>query len=112
MALRDVLAKFRHIDNLMSRWIIRHFYMIFFEILLVVVFVFLFIITIKVIDASLAVSPHSIIERLLLLQSVNSIIIVFLMLLNTFWMLYVFNSIIRMRSLLREINFNLLKKKN
>jgi len=55
---------------------------------------------------------NSISEKILLAQTINSSIIVLLIILNSFWMLYVFNSILRIRSLLRELNFNLTRKPN
>ena len=112
MTFRDTMSRVRYWDNQMSKWIVRHFYILFFEVLLVVVFVALFVITIKVIDVSTVVPEHHIGERLLLLQTVNSIIIILLLLLNSFWMLYMFNGMIRIRTVLRDINFNLLKRKN
>ena len=112
MSFVDFMSKVRYWDNQVSKWMVRHFYILFFEILLVAIFVTLFVVSLKVIDTSVMVSGESTIERLLFLQSVNSIIIVLLMLLNSFWMLYLFNGIIRIRGLLRDINFNILKKKN
>ena len=50
-------------------------------------------------------------ERLLLQQSINTLIIVFLLLLNSFWMLYVFNEIMRMRAVLKDINFGLSRRR-
>jgi len=112
MSFKDFMGRVRSLDNQMSRWIVRHFYILFFEVILVVIFIAIFVITIKVIDISVAVPRDNTVERLLLMQSVNSIIIVFLLLLNSFWMLYMFNAIIRMRGSLREINFNILKRRN
>ena len=108
MSFQDFMSKVRYLDNQMSKWMVRHFYMLFFEALLVVLFVVIFIITIKVIDVSVAISPAIVNSRLALLQTVNLIIIVFLLLLNSFWMLYMFNGIIRIQNILKEISFNLL----
>ena len=110
MAFSDFMAKVREWDNRSAKWIMRHFYILFFEIFLVLIFLGLFINTIQVINISDSVSPNDISERLLLSQSVNGLIIVLLLLLNSFWMLYMFNSIIRFRSLLKEINYNLRKR--
>lgn len=89
---------------------IRHFYILFFEVILVLIFVGLFVITIKVIDAS-AIVNNDIIQRLLLFQAFNAILITVLLLLNSFWMLYIFNELIRTRSTLKEISFHLSKRK-
>ena len=110
MLFNDLMAKVRYWDNRMAKWMIRHFYLLFFEIFLVFIFVGLFVITLKIIDASALISKNMI-ERLLLLQSIISVIVTLLLLLNSFWMLYIFNEIIRTRSTLKEINFNLTKRK-
>lgn len=110
MLFNEFMAKVRYWDNHMAKWMIRHFYLLFFEIFLVVIFVGLFIVTIKIIDVSTEVRD-GVVERLLLFQSFDTILITLLMLLNSFWMLYIFNEIIRTRSALKEINFNLTKRK-
>ena len=110
MFFSNVMAKIRYWDNKMAKWMIRHFYLLFFEIFLVLIFVGLFVITIKVLDASTEVNNNTI-EKLLLSQSFTTILITLLLLLNSFWMLYIFNEIIRTRSTLKEISFFLSKRK-
>ena len=110
MSFSDFMAKVRYWDNKMAKWMIRHFYLLFFEVFLVFVFVGLFIITIKTLDVSTEIN-RGVIERLLLFQSFNAILITVLILLNSFWMLYIFNEIIRTRSTLKEISFNLTKRR-
>ncbi len=112
MGMNDFMAKVRYWDNIAAKWMMRHFYIFFFEVILVVIFFGLFINILKVIDINHDINPSSTIERLLLNQSYSILIIVFLMLLNSFWMLFMFNSIMRFRTLLKEINFNLSKRKN
>jgi len=109
MRFGEFMAKVREWDNRSAKWMMRHFYILFFEAFLVAIFVGLFMNTLQVINISDNISRHNVTERLLLSQSVNSLIIVLLLLLNSFWMLYMFNSMIRFRSLLKEINFNLRK---
>jgi hypothetical protein len=104
------MARVRYWDNRMAKWMIRHFYLLFFEIFLVFVFVGLFVITIQVIDvhAEMKNIPS---ERLLFLETVVCILITLLLLLNSFWMLYIFNEMIRTRSTLKEISFNLTRRR-
>ena len=90
---------------------LRHFYMLFFEIFLVFIFLMLFVNTLKVIDVYSLASSGDIVEKLLIAQSVNSILIVLLIILNSFWMLFMFNTIIRMGTLLRDLNFTLTRRK-
>ena len=110
MLFNDLMAKVRYWDNKMAKWMIRHFYILFFEVFLVLVFVGAFVITIKVLDTSAEVRNNTI-EKFLMFQSLNAILITVLLLLNSFWMLYIFNEIIRTRSTLKEISFHLSKRK-
>ena len=111
MGLNDFMAKVRYWDNRSAKWIMRHFYILFFEIFLVSIFVWCFINNLRLIDVSVAVSPNNLIERLLLTQTINGVITIILLLLNSFWMLFIFGNIIRFRSLLKEISFHLSKRK-
>lgn len=111
MAFNDLMAKLRHFDNKAAKWIMRHFYIIFFEFLLVFVFFGFFVNTLKIIDVSHDIDPNNVVERLLLVQSQNTLFLLFLILLNSFWLLYIFNNTIRFRVLLKEINFNLNRRK-
>ena len=111
MAYGDFISKVRYLDNKMSKWMLRHFYMLFFEIFLVFIFLVLFVNTLKVIDVYSIASSGDVVEKLLIAQSVNSILIVLLIILNSFWMLFMFNAILRMGTLLRELNFTLTRRK-
>ena len=110
MSFNDFMAKVRYWDNQSAKWITRHFYLLFFEIVLVIIFLAFFVNVIKIIDLSVGAPEGGLIEHLLVAQSIHLSIIVMLMLLNSFWMLYMFNSILRLRSLLIDINFNLSKR--
>ena len=110
MGFEDFMAKIRHWDNRSAKWMMRHIYILFFEVFLVVIFFAFFVNVISVINISADVSKSSIIERLLMAQSTSTLIIVLLLLLNSFWMLYMFSSVIRLRTILREMNFNLSKR--
>jgi len=115
MTYKNFMAKIRYWDNLTAKWLMRHFYFMFFQAVLLIVFLFWFVNMFKVIDINYEASKSSILERATMTQSVNITIMVLLMLLNSFWLLYVFNGIQRMMNLLKDINYNihrLLTKKN
>jgi len=109
---KDFMSKVRYWDNQSMKWMMRNFYILFFEIVLVVVFVFFFVNVLKVIDLSIDVPREKTLEQLLLSQSINTLIIVFLLLMNSFWMLYIFGSIIRMRTSLRDLNYQLTRRRD
>ena len=110
MGFEDYMSKIRYWDNRSAKWMMRHFYILFFEVFLVVIFFAFFVNVIQVINIGADVSKNNLIERLLMSNSVSTLIIVLLLLLNSFWMLYMFSSIIRLRTILREMNFNLSKR--
>ena len=111
MAFNEVMNKVRQWDNRAAQWMIRHFYILFFEIILVIIFVLAFINVLKVLDDNADVNKSSVMEKLLLTQSINSILIVVLMLFNSFWILYIFNSILKLRGVLKNIEFSLSKRR-
>lgn len=109
MSFNDFMNKIRYWDNLTAKWITRHFYLIFFEIVLVIIFLIWFVNMFHVIDAGYQMNEVSMQERILITQSINSTLMVILMIFNSFWVLFIFNSILKLRSLLRDINFNISK---
>ncbi len=111
MSPNNFINKIRYWDNMTAKWIIRHFYTVFFQIILVIIFVFWFINLFSVIDTTLQVDNTNLMERFLATQSTNSTIIVFLLILNSFWMLFMFNSLLRLRTLLKDINYNIIRRK-
>lgn len=107
MSYQNFMNKIRQIDNLTARWLMRHFYFTFFQFVLIVVFLFWFVNMFNVIDISLQASKSNLLEQILANQSINLTITVFLMILNSFWLLFIFNAIQRMRTILRDISYNI-----
>jgi len=107
MAFKSFMTKIRYWDNLTAKWLMRHFYFMFFQIALFIIFLFWFVNMFNVIDVNDQAAGSSILERAVMTQSINSTIMVLLLLLNSFWMLYIFNGIQRMLNLLRDINYNI-----
>lgn len=112
MSFNDIMNTVRQWDNRTSQWIIRHFYILFFEAILVIIFVAVFINSLKIIDFSVDISKSNLVERLMLAQSINTLLIVVLLLFNSFWMLYIFSSLLKLRSILKNIDFNLSRRRN
>ena len=112
MGFNNFMNKIRQWDNRSAQWIVRHFYILFFEIILVVIFIAAFINALKIIDIGIDVQRSTILERLLMAQSVNTLLIVILLLFNSFWILYIFGSLLRLRSLLKNMDFNLSRRRS
>lgn len=111
MALQDFMAKVRQWDNRSARWMMRHFYIIFFEFVLVIVFFIFFFNVFKSLDISSQVPREDLTAQVLVQQNINQKIIIVLLLLNSFWMLYIFNGMQRIRIILKEISYNLMRSK-
>jgi hypothetical protein len=108
----NFMTRIRQWDNNVARWMMRHFYIMFFEFVLVLIFFIFIFSTFRTIDISANVPVKNTTEQLLLQQSVNQLIIIILMLLNSFWMLFIFSGINRLRGALRDISYNLMRQKN
>lgn len=111
MSFNDFMNRIRQWDNRSAQWMMKHFYMLFFEFILVGVFVFFFMNTFKVIDASDHIAKFDPMANLALAQTTNTSLIVILLLFNSFWMLYIFNSILRLRGVLKNIEYQLTRNK-
>jgi len=112
MKLADLTNKLRYWDNRFAQFLTRHTYILFFEIILVIIFIFAFVNALKIIDLGFDAAHDDILQQLLVTQSVNSLLIVILFLFNSFWMLYIFNQMGRLRGLLKNIDYNLGKRRN
>lgn len=107
MTFKEFMTKIRYWDNLTAKWLMRHFYFMFFQVVLFIIFLFWFVNMFNVIDVNYQISKSSILERAVMTQSVNTTIIVLLLLLNSFWMLYIFNGIQRLTNILKDISYNI-----
>ena len=112
MSFDDFMTKVRHWDSHFARWMMRHFYILFFEFVLVVIFFWFLFTLLHSVDTASQVPEHDITQQLLLTQSTTTLIIALLLLLNSFWMLYMFNHMERLRVLLKDISFNLSRRKH
>jgi len=111
MSFDDFMAKIRYWDNRCARWMMRHFYIIFFEFVLVAIFFIFFFNTFRALDIFASVPSDDVIGNLLIQQNTHTLIIIVLLLLNSFWMLFMFNGLNRLRILLKDINFTLMRRK-
>ncbi|HSV43291.1 MAG TPA: hypothetical protein VLJ10_01930 [Candidatus Bathyarchaeia archaeon] len=111
MSFEKFMEEVRRLDNHCARWMLRHFYTMFFQVVLVVVFFFFFVNTIQNINLSDSTDPTNLTHTILLQQTNNLLLIIFLLLLNSFWMLFIFNNMNRLRIILKDIHYTLLRKK-
>jgi hypothetical protein len=107
MSFNDFMNKIRHFDNQMAKWITRHFYFMFFQVVLIVIFLFWFVNTFNTIDANHDVSNSDLQGKILVGQLINSTLATLLLIFNSFWLLFVFNIQQRIFSILKEVNYNI-----
>ena len=112
MAQNNVMYKIKQWDNRAAQWMGRHFYIILFEIILAIIFLFVFINAFKILNISFNVPKDNVADQLLLSQSINTTLIVMLLLLISLGVLNIINSNSRLRSVLKNIEFNLSKRRS
>ena len=110
MSFTDMMNQLRHWDNTLARWMLRHVYYMFFQMVLFVLFFFWLFHVLPVmtaIETAPQVEQSSHLEKIFKAQSINTTVITFLLFLNSFWLLYIFSSIQRIGGLLKDLNFTL-----
>jgi len=111
MAQNDLYSKVKQWDNRAAQWMGRHFYIILFEAILAIIFLFAFINALKILNISFNIQKYSITDQLLLTQSLDSVLIVMLLLLISLGLLNIINNNTRLRSILKNIEFNVSKRR-
>ena len=111
MAYNDFMNKVKQWDNRAAQWMGRHFYIILFEAILAIIFLFAFINALKILNTGFDVQKNNVADQLLLTQSFNSTLIVMLLILISLGMLNIINANSRLRSVLKNIEFNLSKRR-
>jgi hypothetical protein len=108
----DFFNKVRQWDNRAAQWMGRHFYIILFEVILFIIFVFAFINALKTLNISFNIQKDNITDQLLLTQSLNSILIVMLLILIALGILNIINANSKLRNILKNIEFNLSRRRS
>lgn len=106
MSFQDFMNRIRYWDQRAARWLMRHFYFTFFQIILLIIFTFWFYNTFHVIEVAFRADQKDTVENLLTTQSINMTIIVLLLLVNSFWSLYMFNLMQRINSNIKDLTFS------
>ena len=104
MSFNDFMSKVRYWDNLMTKWIMRQFYL--FQIPLWIIFFGWLFNTLNIIDTQTHITDTMVAEKILQTQTIFVAIVVLILLLNSFWMLYMFSALQSMRLILKDINYN------
>lgn len=106
MGFRDALAKFRQWDNKVAKWLMYNFYYTFFHLVIIISFFFWFFNLLMMLHVNFKNEASGTIEKILFLNAMNSSMIVFLLLLNSLWILYLLNNSHRIKNSLKNISYN------
>ncbi|MBF0504715.1 MAG: hypothetical protein HQL14_06385 [Candidatus Omnitrophica bacterium] len=112
MANGNFMSRVKQWDNRAAQWMSRHFYIILFEAILAVIFIMAFINALRILDSSFDIHKDAVIDRLLLSQSINTTLIVMLLLLISLGVLNIINTNSRLRGTLKNIEFNLSRRRS
>jgi len=112
MSINNLMYKIKQWDNRAAQWMGRHFYIILFEIILITIFLFAFINALKILNISFNIDKNNTTDQLLLVQSLNTSLIVMLLILIALGVLNIINNNSRLRGALKNIEFNLSKRRN
>ena len=112
MSYNNFMSRIKQWDNRAAQWMSHHFYIILFEAILVIIFISAFVNALRILDAGFDIQKDKIIERLLLAQSINTTLIVVLLLLISLGILNIINNNSRLRSVLKNIEFNLSRRRS
>jgi hypothetical protein len=111
MGENAVMQKFRQWDYRAAQWMGRHFHVLLFQLILLCIFILAFINALRLINISFSVRNNNVTDQLLLNQSINTTLIVMLLILISLGVLNIINSNSRLRGVLKNIEFNLTKRR-
>jgi len=112
MGNNEFMNKIRQWDNRASQWMGRHFYIILFEAILVIIFVLAFLNALKILNTSFDVHKDNVTNQLLLSESLNTTLIIMLLILISLGVLNIINGNSRLRNILKNIEFNVSKRRS
>jgi len=111
MAYNDLSNKIKQWDNRAAQWMGRHFYIILFEAILGIIFIMAFINALKILNTGFYVRKDDVTQQLLLSQSLNTTLIVMLLILIALGLLNIINNNTRLRGVLKNIEFSLSRRR-
>jgi hypothetical protein len=101
------MTRLRQWDNRSSQWFSRSFSIALFQMLLGMVFFFFVNIMLDVFSLGTEVKKATTVEQLLFSQSELMLLVVVLLIFNSFLMLYLFSNLLRIRGVLKNIDYSL-----
>lgn len=106
MNLQDILNRLRHMDNIISKWLMQNFYYTFFHLVIVCAFFFWLWNLIDLLSFNFMMKNNDPLQRIAVLEAFNGSMTTFLLLLNSLWILYLLNNSHRIKNTLKNISYN------
>jgi len=112
LSFNEFATKLRQWDNRSNQWFSKNFSILLFELVLAVIFFFFINTMMDVFTLSSQVDHANIIEQILLSQAGFMMLIVLLLIFNSFLMLYLFNNMLKIRGVLKNLDYTLSRRRN
>jgi hypothetical protein len=111
LSLSELANKLRQWDNRSNQWFSKNFSILLFEVVLAVIFFFFINNMMDVFTLSAQVSRSNIVEQILLSQAGFMMLIVLLLIFNSFLMLYLFSNMLRVRGILKNLDYTMSRRR-
>ncbi len=112
LSFHELSNKLRQWDNHSNQWFSKNFSILFFEIILGVIFFFFINTMMDIFAISAQAHKDNVIEQILLSQAGFMMLIVLLLIFNSFLMLYLFSNMLRMRGILKNLDYTMSRRRN
>jgi hypothetical protein len=112
LSFNDFTSKLRQWDNRSNQWFSKNFSILLFELILAVIFFFFINTMMDVFTLSSQVHRENMVEQILLSQSGFMMLIVLLLIFNSFLMLYLFNNMLKIRGVLKNLDYTMSRRRN
>jgi hypothetical protein len=112
MSFNELTNRLRQWDNRSNQWFSKNFSILFFELVLAGVFFFFINNMMDVFTISAQVNRSNVMEQIMLSQAGFMMLIVLLLIFNSFLMLYLFSNMLRMRGILKNIDYSLSRRRD
>ena len=111
LSFNELANRLRQWDNRSNQWFSKNFSILFFEIILAAIFFFFINTMMDIFAISARVNRSNVMEQILLSQSGFMMIIILLLIFNSFLMLYLFSNMLRMRGILKNMDYTLSRRR-
>lgn len=110
--ITEMTSKLRQWDHRSSQWFTKNFSVLLFEVLLAFICFLLLNMMIDLFAIEGRVNKDNLTEQILLSQARLTQLIVMILIFNSFLMIYLFNNMIKIRGVLKNMDYNTSRRRN